>query len=39
MNTSFMQLTTVVQVLESAVLWAEDGEESWGRTDEGVGEA
>ena len=38
MNTSFMQLTTVVQAFENAVLCADDGGESWGRIDEAVEE-
>jgi len=33
-NTSFMQLTTVVQAFENTALCADDGEGSWGRTDE-----
>jgi hypothetical protein len=36
MNTSFMQLTTVVQAFENAVLCPGDGAGSWGMTDEGV---
>jgi len=39
MNTSFMQLTTVVQAFENAVLWAEDGVGSWDMTVGGTGEA
>jgi len=38
MNTSFIQLTTVVQAFESAALCVGDGEESWGRIDEATGE-
>lgn len=34
MNTSFMQLTTVVQAFENAALCVGDGEESWGMIDE-----
>ena len=33
MNTSFMQLTTVVQAFENAVLCAGDGRGSWDTTD------
>jgi len=37
-NTSFMQLTTVVQAFENIVLCAGDGGRSWGGADEGAEE-